>query len=66
MGRAMGMAAPIQSLSAAGALFAGWSRDVLGAYTLFFQGAALSLVLFAPLLLLIASKTGEEQKPSKA
>jgi len=60
MGRAMGMAAPIQSLSAFGAFFAGWARDSLGSYALFFQFAALLLFLAAPLLLMLAAPKREK------
>ncbi len=53
MGRAMGMAAPIQSISAVGAFLAGWYRDEMGTYTTFFQLTALGFFLIIPLMLLI-------------
>ncbi len=63
MGRAMGMAAPIQSFSATGAVAAGWSRDMLGTYAPYFQGAALLMVLIAPLLLLLPAASRQEHEP---
>ncbi len=66
MGRALGMAAPLQSLSATGAVAAGWSRDILGTYTPYFQGAALLMVLIVPLLFLLpAAARASDGVPAK-
>ncbi len=53
MGRVMGLAAPLQSLSAGGAVFAGWARDVSGSYVLFFQFCGVYILLVALLVLLL-------------
>ncbi len=63
MGRTMGMAAPIQSLSALGAFFAAWTRDASGSYDLYFQSAAFALLLTSVLLLVLPAPQLAKHNP---
>ncbi len=62
MGKAMGMAAPFQSFAALGPVFAGWTRDVTGEYSQFFQLCGAFFLLIALLVMLLPAQSRSTQR----